>query len=68
MRYLFKFFFLFLFISFYGQQAGYVFIENKNQWDENVNFKSELKNGDLYVCEDGLLFDFFDEKNGLKYA
>ena len=62
MKLLFKFFFLFLFISFYGQQAGYVFIENKNQWDENVNFKSELKNGDLYVCKDGLLFDFFDEK------
>ena len=55
------FFNLLLFVS-YAQQAGYVFIENKNQWDENINYKTDLKNGHLYVCKDGLVFDFFDEK------
>ena len=55
------FFNLLLFVS-YAQQAGYVFIENKNQWNENINYKTDLKNGHLYVCKEGLVFDFFDEK------
>ncbi len=55
------FFNLLLFVG-YTQQAGYVFIENKNQWNENINYKTDLKNGHLYVCNDGLVFDFFDEK------
>ena len=53
---------LFFFKLIYSQQGGYIFIENKNQWQENVKFKSQLKNGNLYVCNDGLTFDFFDEK------
>jgi len=51
-----------LIFASYSQQAGYVFIENKNQWNKNINFKTNLKNGHLYICGDGLVFDFFDEK------
>ena len=54
--------YLFFFNLIFSQQGGYIFIENKSQWEENVKFKSQLKNGNLYVCNDGLTFDFFDEK------
>ena len=46
----------------FAQQAGHIFIENKNQWNENIIYKAELRNGSLYACKDGLVFDFFDEK------
>ena len=52
--------------SSYAQQGGYIFVKNKNQWDASVNYKASLKNGDLYACKDGLLFDFFDEKKMTK--
>ena len=52
--------------STYAQQGGYIFVKNKNQWNVNVNYKASLKNGDLYACKDGLLFDFFDEKKMTK--
>jgi hypothetical protein len=52
----------FFLLKSYSQQAGYIFIENKNQWDNNINYKTDLKNGQLFVCKDGLVFDFFDEK------
>ena len=49
-------------ISNFAQQAGHIFIENKNQWNENIIYKADLRNGSLYACKDGLVFDFFDEK------
>ena len=48
--------------SLFSQQAGYKFLENKNQWPENVNYKAELKNGELYLEKNGFLFNFYDEK------
>ena len=45
-----------------SQQSGFIFIENKGQWNNEVKFKTDLKNGHLYNCKDGLVFDFFDEK------
>ena len=44
-----------------SQQSGFIFIENKGQWNNEVKFKTDLKNGHLYTCADGLVFDFFDE-------
>ena len=43
--------------SLFCQQAGYKFLQNKNQWPEDVNYKAELKNGELYLEKDGFLFD-----------
>lgn len=45
-----------------SQQAGFKFLQNKNQWPENITYKAELKNGELYLEKDGFLFNFYDEK------
>jgi gliding motility-associated-like protein len=39
------------------------FIENKNQWPEQVLFKAEIKTGNLWVERDGLLFDIQDPED-----
>ena len=52
----------------YTQHIGYKFIENKNQWPENVNYKADLKSGYLYIENDGFLFDFYDAKTVSKYV
>ncbi len=39
------------------------FIENKGQWNSNALFKTEIPNGDLYLEEDGLTYNFIDEKD-----
>ena len=36
---------------------GASFIENKNQWPEQVVFKADIKTGNLWLEKDGLLFD-----------
>ena len=53
-----------LFTSNYaiGQQAGYKFIENKNQWPDQVKFKTDLKGGYLYLEKNGFLIDLYDAK------
>lgn len=53
---------LFILISHYNwcQNVGYKFIENKNQWPENVAFKTDLKSGYLYLERDGFTFDLYD--------
>jgi hypothetical protein len=45
-----------------SQQAGFKFLQNKNQWSENITYKAELKNGELYLEKDGFVFNFYDEK------
>jgi len=50
-----------------GQQAGYKFIENKNQWPDQVKFKADLKGGYLYLENNGFLFDLYDVKKVDQY-
>ncbi len=45
-----------------SQQAGYKFLQNKNQWPASISYKTELNNGELYLEKNGFLFNFFDEK------
>lgn len=45
-----------------SQQAGFKFLQNKNQWPESIAYKAELKNGELYLEKDGFLFNFYDGK------
>lgn len=57
-------FFLFLFISVFGiSQNGraYKFIENKGQWDSEVQFKSDIEGGYLYFQENELVYDFYSQ-------
>ena len=52
----------FIFITFYGySQRGLSFIENKNQWNENVKYKVELNNGAMFLEKDGFTYNFFNE-------
>jgi len=60
---------LFVLISqyYWCQNVGYKFIENKNQWPENVAFKTDLKSGYLYFERDGFTFDLYDAHAVNKY-
>lgn len=42
--------------------GGYKFIENKNQWPEQVKYRSDIQSGFLYLEKDGFLFDLYDAK------
>ena len=66
------FYFLLLIIvytSTFGQEhkGGYKFIENKNQWHDNVLYKADVKSGYFYLEKDGFLFDLIDVKKANKY-
>lgn len=39
-------------------QKGFIFTENKGQWDNNILFRTEIPNGILYVEKDGLTYMF----------
>jgi len=47
----------------YGQ---YRFIENKGQWDDNVQFKTDIGGGSLYLEKDKLTFDRYDTETVAK--
>ena len=62
---------LFLIFSFnltYAQQVGYKFIENKNQWPDQVSYKADLKSGYLYLEKDGFVVDLYDANMVNKYV
>ncbi|MCF0206743.1 MAG: hypothetical protein HUK15_04880, partial [Bacteroidales bacterium] len=44
--------------------AQYEFIENKGQWDENINFKMELNDGALFLEDQAVTFNLQDIKMG----
>ncbi len=48
--------------------GGYKFIENKNQWPEQVAFRSDIQGGYFYVEKDGFLFDLYDGKTFNRYV
>jgi gliding motility-associated-like protein len=55
-----QFTFLILFcISLKGQIK---FIENKNQWSENVLYKTNIDGGQMYLEKNGFSFNFYDTK------
>jgi gliding motility-associated-like protein len=56
---------IFLFICFaLAQQAfgQYMFIENKNQWDSNIEYKMPFNDGAMFLEKDCITFNFFDRK------
>jgi gliding motility-associated-like protein len=38
------------------------FVENKNQWDEQVRYRADLPNGFLFVYQNSLQYSFYDGK------
>jgi len=56
----------------YGQTpqvlGGYKFIENKNQWPEQVRYRSDIQTGYLYLENDGFLFNLYDGKEFNRYV
>ncbi|MDQ3191138.1 MAG: gliding motility-associated C-terminal domain-containing protein [Bacteroidota bacterium] len=40
-----------------------IFIQNKNQWNENVKFKANIPGGFLYLEKNGFTFDFIDNES-----
>jgi gliding motility-associated-like protein len=39
------------------------FVENKGQWENNFLFKADLRNGALFIEDDCITFNFFDEED-----
>ncbi len=37
------------------------FIENKGQWDSNILYKADIPGGDLYITNQGLVYNLVDE-------
>ncbi len=63
-------FFLFLSLSILGFSQNnkvYNFIENNGQWNKNVQYKAELNGGYLYLENNQLTYDFYDEDGLEKY-
>lgn len=44
----------------------YVFKQNKGQWDKNILFKSDLKNGALFIESNTITFNLFDTRDQLR--
>lgn len=45
---------------------SYVFKENKGQWQNNIRFKSDLKNGALFIEQNTITFNLFDTRDLLR--
>ncbi|MCT4579878.1 MAG: gliding motility-associated C-terminal domain-containing protein [Flavobacteriales bacterium] len=62
---------VFLFLTFWGfsqeHKGGYTFIENKNQWHQNVQYKADVQSGFFYLENDGFLFNLMDVKKANAY-
>ena len=54
-------FFVLISFGMYSQRV-HKFIENKGQWNENVQFKTDIDGGYLYLEKQGLVYDFYDSK------
>ena len=48
--------------------GGYKFIENKNQWPDQVLYRSDIQSGYLYLEKDGFLFNLYDGKEFARYV
>ena len=56
---------LILFLSVFGysqESDSYKFIENKGQWNKNVQFKTDIEGGALYLESNKLTYSFYDEE------
>jgi gliding motility-associated-like protein len=51
---------LYFVLTSLGVQAQYLFTENKGQWNENVQFKTTIPGGTLYLENNRFLFDRYD--------
>ncbi len=57
--------FLFLLSPFFGfnqNSESYQFIENKGQWNENVQFKTDISAGNLYLEANKITYDFYNQE------
>jgi len=54
---------LFLLQNLFAQHSHIEFKENKGQWESKVLFKAQLPAGQLYLEENKLTYQFFNEKD-----
>lgn len=54
---------MFISVNAFSQMASVEFIENKGQWNNNVNFKAKIPAGNLYLESNKLTYQFYDEQD-----
>ena len=54
---------LFLYVNAYAQMGSIQFIENKGQWDHNIAFKAKIPAGNLYLENNKLTYQFYNEND-----
>ncbi len=54
-------------ISSYAQMSALEFIENKGQWNETIQFKAKIPSGNLYLEQNELIYQFYDEQDMARY-
>jgi gliding motility-associated-like protein len=59
--------FIFFVLLTYSVDGQIKFIENKNQWPQNVLFKTEVEGGQFYLEKNGFTFNFYDTKEAFAY-
>jgi CHU_C Type IX secretion signal domain len=52
----------------FASSPSYLFIKNKGQWPQEVLFRTQIPNGYLWLTENGLKYQFLDQKNGTKHG
>lgn len=52
---------LILFAPFFASAQQVRFIENKGQWKSSVLYKADIPGGDLYITNNGLVYNLVDE-------
>lgn len=52
--------FVFLFNSLLAAQSRYLFVENKGQWDEGFNYRTELPGGAMFLEPGAITWHFID--------
>jgi hypothetical protein len=59
-------FFLFCVNSF-AQMTTIDFVENKGQWNDNIQFKAKIPSGNLYLEQNELTYLFYNEQDMARY-
>ena len=50
-------------VNSFAQISTIEFVENKGQWKDNIIFKAKIPSGNLYLEQDKLTYQFYEEED-----
>ncbi|MGB0887241.1 MAG: T9SS type B sorting domain-containing protein [Vicingaceae bacterium] len=59
--------FILIGVNSFAQLSTIEFVENKGQWNKNIQFKAKIPSGNLYLEENELTYQFYNEQDKVRF-